>query len=428
MNLELQYLGVAVGLFVVPKVLQRFRLPSAITCVAMGAALGMGAGLFEHDDTVPLLATFGIVSLFLFAGLEVDFAEIKKGLRVVLENLLVQSMLLAGAAYGAHEAFDLAVRPSLLFGLALTTPSTGFILDSLAAFGLDGERQIWVKNKAISTEILALGVLFFTVQSGDAVTLGTSTLALAAMLVVLPFAFRFFVTRVLPRAPKSEFSFLLIVAVVCAFITKRLGVYYLVGAFVVGVTAVRLRKELPAMASDRLQHGVELFASFFIPFYFFKAGLHLEKEDFGWWSIGLGLAFVVLAIPLRVVTVAVHRRISLKEPFRHSTRVALSLVPTLVFTIVLAGILKERYALKPELYGALVVFALVNTLLPGLVLRAPPVEFDAPVVRSSTADFEGEPARALVAAQAPSPPVEPPVAPAPRAPGTGWNPYDLPPK
>ena len=51
------------GLFIVPKALQRFRLPGAVTCLAIGAALNIGFHLFHEDHTVKLLATLGIVSM-----------------------------------------------------------------------------------------------------------------------------------------------------------------------------------------------------------------------------------------------------------------------------------------------------------------------------------------------------------------------------
>ena len=61
-----------VGLFIVPRVLQRFRLPAAIVSLALGALAGMQFGLFQHDATIQLFSTLGIVALFLFAGLEVE--------------------------------------------------------------------------------------------------------------------------------------------------------------------------------------------------------------------------------------------------------------------------------------------------------------------------------------------------------------------
>lgn len=378
LSAELQYLLVVVGLFIVPRVLQRLRIPSAITCVALGAVLGMGFGLFHGDRAVPLLSTLGIVALFLFAGLEVDFKELRRGLSVVIGHLLLQVVLLASGIWILGAVFDLQWRSSLLLALALLTPSTGFILDSLPAFGLGEQQRSWVKIKAIASELVALGALFVVVQSTSFEGLGLSTMALGLMIVLLPSVFQVFASRILPFAPKSEFAFLMILALVCAYVTRHLGVYYLVGAFVVGVTAVRLRRRLPELASERLLIGIELFASFFIPFYFFKAGLHLERAYFAWRAVLLGLSFVAVVVPLRVAMVAGFRRLALREPWRDGARVGLSLVPTLVFTLVLADILRERYALSAELFGALVVFALVNTMLPGLLLRAAPPEFAEP--------------------------------------------------
>lgn len=395
LSAELQYLLVVVGLFIVPRVIQRYRIPTAITAVALGAVLGMGFGLFHGDGVVPLLATLGIVSLFLFAGLEVDFAELRRGLGVTLGHLALQIVILALGAWLLAAVFDLEWRPALLVALAIFTPSTGFILDSLPAFGLSEQQRFWVKTKAIATEMVALAALFVVVQSASLTGLGLSTAALTAMIVLLPVAFQVFASRILPFAPRSEFAFLMILALVCASTTRHLGVYYLVGAFVVGVTAIRLRKRLPALASERLLVGIELFASFFIPFYFFKAGLHLERQFFVWKAVLLGLALVVIAVPLRVGSVAGFRRLALREAWADSARVGLSLVPTLVFTLVLADIARERYAIPPVLYGALTVFALVNTALPGLILRAAPPEFDDPEApRSAGADAAVEEAGA----------------------------------
>lgn len=377
MSIEVQYLLVVVGLFIVPRLLQRLRIPSAISCVGIGAAMGIGFGLFHGDTTIPLLATLGIVSLFLFAGLEVDFGDLRRGWRITVGHLIVQGCLLALAAFVAGRVFSLTWRPALLFALAITTPSTGFILDSLPGFGLTSEQQFWVKTKAISSELLSLVALFVAIQSTSAKSLTVSSIVLVSMVAILPSIFQLFVSRILPFAPKSEFGFLMVLALLCAYLTRHLGVYYLVGAFVVGITAVRLRERLPQLASDHLLVGIELFASFFIPFYFFKAGLHLNPSYFGWRSLLIGLALVLIAVPVRIGLVAVFRSLALHEPMRDGARVGLSLVPTMVFTLVLAEILLERYQLSAQLFGALVVFALVNTAIPGFILRALP-EFDAP--------------------------------------------------
>jgi Kef-type K+ transport system membrane component KefB len=378
MSKEIQYALLILGLFIVPRALQRFRLPSAITSVGLGALVSIGFHLFHDDSTIKLLATLGIVSMFLFAGLEVNLRELYENRRVLAQHVAIQLAVLAAGSLAAAAIFGLEVRAALLFALALLTPSTGFILDSLSGFGLSTDERFWVKSKAIASELVALGVLFLTIRSEDVTTLGGSGLALVAIVIFLPPLFRTFARHIAPYAPKTEFTFLIILALLCAFATRELGVYYLVGAFVVGVSAVRLRDELPELSSEKLLTGVEFFAAFFIPFYFFKAGLHLSAEYFTLRSFGIAFALLAIVLPVQVFRVAAHRHVAMGESWRTGARIGLAVVPTLVFTIVLAEILQEQFALPPELFGALIIFTLVNTAVPGFILRAAPVVFETP--------------------------------------------------
>lgn len=404
---EVQYLFVVVGLFLVPGVLQRFRIPGPITCVALGVGLGAGFGLFHGDTTLPMLGTLGIVTLFLFAGLDVDFDELKKGAKVIAGWLLLYGSLLTGTALLASRLLDLAWRPAALFATALFTPSASFILDSLNRRGATPEVRFWVRSKAIAAELVSLLVLFVVVQSGSVQSLAIASAALVVMIAALPWVFRGFVSRVLPYAPKSEFAFLVILALVCAYVTRHLGVYYLVGAFVVGVTAVRLRKKLPALASERLIVGIELFASFFIPLYFFKVGLHLQASLFTLPAIALGLGLIAVFSPLRIAVVALYRKVVLREPLAEGMKIGSYMVPTLVFTVVISGILREQFQLADWLYGALVIYAMCSTLVPALLMKTapgaspiltpqempaivlPPGEAAAPVVAAAEAPAEG---------------------------------------
>jgi len=54
---EMAYVGLLFGLFVIPKVLQRWRVPAAITSLLLGAVAGPGLGWFHHDQTIGLLST-----------------------------------------------------------------------------------------------------------------------------------------------------------------------------------------------------------------------------------------------------------------------------------------------------------------------------------------------------------------------------------
>jgi len=363
------YLILLFALFIVPQVLRPLRIPTAITSFALGVLCALGLDIFRADPTVELLSTLGIVSLFLFAGLDVELRELRQHATVLVQHLAIQVLSLVLLAAAAVWLLQLPVRSATLVALGLLTPSTGFILDSLNGSGLPERARFWIKSKAIATELVALAILFVLLQSDSAGGLTISALILLAMVVLVPVLFRVFATVALPYAPKTEFAFLLIMAVACGVGTYELGVYYLVGAFVVGMGAQRLRKHLTAAASEKMIGSVESFASLFVPFYFFNAGTTLRQEDFGPGALGLGLLFSVIGITFRLVPTWLHRRVVFGESLRMSMEVATPMLPTLVFTLVIAGILRERFDIGPELFGGLVVYAIVNSLVPGFVFK-----------------------------------------------------------
>ena len=376
MSADLLLVVLLLVLIIVPRVLQRYRLPSAITALMFGF-LAQLAGLELPDSALNLLSTLGIVALFLFAGLEISASELRRNARFLIQFGALWSAFAALASLGAAWAFDLTARASILVALGLLTPSAGFILSSLHASGMSADERFAVKTKVIAAELLALGALFIVVQSSSARQLGIAAVSLAALLVVIPLAFRFFARFVAPYAPKSEFAFLLGVAVVTAIATRALGVYYLLGAFLVGVSAQRFRAHLPALSSEKLVDALEAFGSVFIPFYFFVAGTHIERAYLGWWGIALGAALVAIFVPLRIGLFTLHRRLALEEPGHASRRVSTALIPTLVFTLVISDLLRARFAAPDFVFGGLIVYTVLNTLVPALFMGAPPPQFDA---------------------------------------------------
>ena len=374
---DLAYVALLFILFVVPRFLQRYRLPSAVTSLLLGVAAA-SLGLFGHDTTIALLATFGIVALFLFAGLDVDVEELRPDLGVLAQHLAIWAGTLAGVTWLVARAFALPTSTALLVALGLVTPSTGFILDSLDRFGLTPVERRWTKSKAIAVELLALLVMFAALQSASLRQLALSSAALVGLIVILPPLFRWFAERIAPHAPRSEFAFLLMVAVVCATVTRRLGVYYLVGAFVVGLAARQFRSRLPAMSSERMLHAVEAFASFFVPFYFFHAGLEVDAAELDRTALLVGVVFLLGAVVLRLGETVLHRWVVLRERPAASFRIGVAMLPTLVFTLVLAGILRDRPEVPRTVIGGLVIYTVLITLIPGLILRMPAVEYDLP--------------------------------------------------
>nr|MBP9930490.1 cation:proton antiporter [Rhodoferax sp.] len=161
---EVVYLLLIFGLLVIPRALQRFRMPAPLTSFAFGMVATAFLVGFSHDATLALLSTLGVSSLFLFAGLEVRVDDLRRGMWPLLSHLAARAISLTTTAYLGITYLDLSWQVAALLALALLTPSTGFILDTLSRLGLNEDERYWVTVKAVGGELLALLVLFVVLQ------------------------------------------------------------------------------------------------------------------------------------------------------------------------------------------------------------------------------------------------------------------------
>jgi Kef-type K+ transport system membrane component KefB len=364
----LVYLLAIFGLLVVPRALQRFRLPAPLTCFLIGIVTAIYFKPLVSDRVAAVVATFGITSLFLLAGLEVDIVEIQRSLPRLSGHLGFRALFLCAIGWLAMHYMHLSWQPALLLGLGLLTPSTGFILDILPYSGLESSEQTEVAINAISGEITALIVLFIVSEAGSIRALTISAVALFLLIVLTPFLFLFLGKYVVPYAPGSEFSLLMMVGIMCAVITEKLGIHYLIGAFTVGLVAGLLKKRMVTLASHENLHAVRLFASFFVPFYFFHQGLVVPTGALVVEALLYGLGLSVVVIPIRLFKNWLQARYLSRRSAQGGIRVAVALSPTLIFTLVIAGILYEDFHISDALYGGLLVYAAITTILPSLVL------------------------------------------------------------
>jgi Kef-type K+ transport system membrane component KefB len=364
----LTYLAVVFGILVVPRALQRFRLPAPLTCFLLGIAVAIFYKPLVEDQVTAVMATLGIASLFLFAGLEVDLVEIRRQLPRLTGHLGIRALILIGTAWLAIRYLNMSWQPSALLALGLFTPSTGFILDTLSQSGLEADEQNEVSISAISGEITALLVLFVVSQAGSMASLAISSGALFMLIVLTPLLFLALGKYVVPYAPGSEFSLLLMVGIICAVISKNLGVHVLVGAFVAGLVAGLLRTRMTTLASEENLHAVRMFASFFVPFYFFHEGLEVPSGALVLKALLYGAAISAILLPIRIGKNWLECRFFSGRSSRSGIRVAVALTPTLIFTLVIAGILHKTFHIDDALYGGLLVYAAITTILPSFVL------------------------------------------------------------
>jgi hypothetical protein len=65
---------------------------------------------------------------------------------------------------------------------------------------------------------------------------------------------------------------------------------------------------------------------------------------------------------------------------KQALKVAVPMLPTLVFTLVIAGILRDEYDIPSWLFGGLIVYAFVTTVMPAIFTHKPPPDFTLPTL------------------------------------------------
>ncbi|MHC4845979.1 MAG: cation:proton antiporter [Planctomycetota bacterium] len=403
----LQLLGLIALLFFLPKALLRLGIPSPVTEMTLGVVVGpLVLGMVEPTELLEALAGLGVSALFLFAGLEVSISEILERKKTMMQHVLIQIGLFAVAAWVAFAfAWDSNLPRAVLIAAAVMSPSAAFIIPALEALGLSEDRASWVKQKAISTELLAILVVLLFSNSASTPDMLIGLGGIALLIAAVPLAFVGFHKSILKWAPGTEFSFVMIVALLAAYVTHHLGVHYLVGGFVVGLVARRYlrwchQQGLAVKPVRSALTSFRFFSAFLMPFFFFLAGVSLPEGALSLQSCLFAGAMLLTAVPLRVGSVMVHRRVALKESWGDSWNVGLLLTPTTVFSVAMAEILMTRFTVSEWIVGGLVIYGAATSFVPLLTQKVLSTEYEdlmgfgdgIPAIRPAAGFFAGRPA------------------------------------
>jgi Kef-type K+ transport system membrane component KefB len=365
---ELSYVVLIILLFIFPRILSRFGIPLSLGAFLMGIISSLGLELNKASSVITTFALLGISSLFLYAGLEVDFTELKRNSKPLLQHVLIRILLLCFFSWALMAILSLKFKISVLIALALLTPSTGFILESIHFFKITDNQKSWVKIKAIASEMVALLILVL-VQSGSPFEIIATIVTLILLIFSLPILFEYVSKKVSVTVPGSDFSFLLLLAVTTGTITKKLGAYYLVGAFLVGFTVNFYEKYVAKSSNKEFELAARFFAAFFMPFYFFNAGIKLDPTTLSFGALFTGIIFLMTAIPFRISTIIFQRKIFMKNTIKESLPISIGLLPTLVFGLVLADILKDTGEVSDNIIGGVVLYTIAATILPSIYFK-----------------------------------------------------------
>ena len=383
--------------FVLGELFRRVGLPRVVGQILAGMLFGIPifeSALFGDPSTLTILdflATLGVLLLLFLAGLEIDIEKVKETSR---DSILI-SVSSALVPFLLGFSFIMIVFPeygfltALIFAGALMVTSEGTKVKVLMDLNSLNTRlgAVMLAAGAIDDvfEVFFLSVVVVMAKGGSYMELATIPLEIAIFVVIAFIAFKA-ISKVLHHLDKhlgddtDLFSVVMIFILVLAALSESLNVGYLIGAILGGFLLQLSMKGISRRHKRNLINEVRLVAlGFIVPFFFANVGLRFDFDVF-FVNIPFIAATVIVALIGKMVGTIIVKPVSslswkqlyytgwamnsrgaaelvialiavqygLIPPVVYSSLVAMSLISTLIFPVVLARGLKRNPGLMDD--------------------------------------------------------------------------------
>jgi Kef-type K+ transport system membrane component KefB len=371
-DLLVKFFIILTVLFFFPKVINRItKTPDPISELILGIIFGLALpSFFFLDDMLQILSTIGIITLFVFSGMDIDVGFIKSNKKFFIENIVLHILIFITVGITIQFFLAVSYQIAFLISLAVTTPSASFILSSIKT--IEKECKQWVEGKAIAGEVTGIVLLIILLSLTDVKLLLLSFVTIVLLITILPYILNILYKKIFSKLIGTEFSFIFVVAVISAFATEFIGIHYLVGAFIAGYVSKQfINKIIQEREYDHLSEpvgkqliiGFGFFALIFAPFYFFTVGLSIKSSMFAFDTLILAILLCISIVLFRLAITSGHRMIRIKENISTAIQTSAMIIPTLVFTFVIAEILLKQFQVNFKIYSILMLYGLFTAII-----------------------------------------------------------------
>jgi len=329
------------------------------------------------------IATLAIVLFLLVAGMEVDLSTVWKqgriGVRVGITSIVIPFSLSFVAAWVAPESLGWHMESDpLIFAfflaIAVSISALPIIAKTLMDIGLyRSDLGMVVVSAAIFNDLVGwivfavvLGLIGTPPGNGNTILLTiVLTLAFAAAMLT---AGRWLIHKVLPfvqvytRWPGGELGFALVLGLLGAAFTEWIGIHAIFGSFIAGV-AIGDSSHL----RERTRVIIDKFVSFiFAPVFFASIGLKVNFLTH--FDVSLVLTVLFIACACKLTGGAMGARWG-GMSFREAWAVGFAMVSVGAMGIIVGMIALEAGIIHQRLFVALIVMAMVTSMLSGPSIR-----------------------------------------------------------
>nr|QNO47627.1 glutathione-regulated potassium-efflux system protein KefB [Methanosarcinales archaeon ANME-2c ERB4] len=361
---------------VLGELVERAGFPSILGEIVAGIVFGL-LFLRPESEALLFLSELGAIFLLFTAGYkEIDLRELKRASRVALIPTISQVLLAFSFGFLIGRIFDFPQMACLFIGVAFSITSIGVSVRTLI--------DINYLSKKIGSTMLAsailddlIGIFMLTVvisiAANQQIPAGMEILVIAARMIgfiavmavlrrgVFPVLFTY-IHRM--RVKESIFAFVVMIALLSAYLAEAFGLHAVIGAFIGGVCL----SNVPLAKIEDVQSKVSGIAyGIFIPIFFAFIGLSVDLVAIQ--AAGLfTLLVIVMALFGKLIGGFIGSRITGFDSY-DSLIFGVGMMPRAGIELVVISAGMEMGIIGDEIFSAIVLMIAVSVIVTPVLLK-----------------------------------------------------------
>lgn len=362
----------------------RLGQPSVLGELLVGVILGPSLINITHlsfitdihlGQTIGELGELGVMFLMFLAGLELEFKDLARNVKVSALAGSLGVVLPVGLGLIVGLMLDMDIPRAMFLGLTLGATSVSISAQTLMELKVLRSRVgLGLLGAAVFDDILVILLLsiFLAVEGGGG-GFGAIMLVIGKMILFLSFSVAFGmwalprITRLTSRLNVSQgvVSLAIVILLFYGLAAEEVGgMAAITGAFLAGLMFGRTPE------SRLIESGLGSLAySFFVPIFFISIGLEVNIRELGLSALWIALLITIVAILGKLLGAGLGTYLG-KFSFRESLQLGIGMISRGEVGLIVANVGLNAGLLSAELFSDVVGMVLITTLVTPPLLRA----------------------------------------------------------
>jgi len=366
--------------------MKRIHLPQVVGSLVAGVLLGPAVfNLIEPNETVSVIAEFGVILLLFTAGMETDFRQLRKTLKSSLLISALGVILALGGGFAVAFLFGNPSFESFFIGVVIASMSTSITVEALSEMGkLKTPTGTALLGASLFDDILVIVILALVMGVGGS-EFSVGALAIIILKIIVFFAFAigagFLVNKLFNWSvgrfgEKRRFTvFAIAYCFLMAYLAEQFGLADITGAYLAGI----------AFCSTRCVETLEttthsLSYMFFTPVFLANIGIHTSFDGMTMNLMLFTAALVGVSIVSKVVGCGFGAKIS-RFSNRESVQVGVGMVARGEVSFIVAAKGIAVGYISYMMYPSIIIVVLVTVFITPLLLKLAYAEKELQITR-----------------------------------------------